>query len=155
MVELNLKITDRGVDFEIAGSDLVIDYGLVSTIHAMLFTDARVDESKLQSGEDPRGYCLDTAGDRRGSKLWLLERSKRTNETLALARQYAQEALAPLVTRGIASAVAVEAEYGTNVDLVLRVTVSRSSDQRWSDVWKAQGNQTITVGPTSVHLLFR
>lgn len=156
MVELNLKITDKGPDLEIVGSDLAIDYGLVSTIHAMLFTDAREDETQLERGENPRGYWADAPGERWGSKLWRLERAKRIPATLTLARQYAQEALARLVAEGIASSVTTEAEFGADRQtLLLRVTVTRSTDERWSDVWKAAEDTTITNGPTTLHVLFR
>lgn len=154
MAELKLNVTADGVDLELVGDDLAIDYGLVSTIYAMLFTDARVEG--LDPTVDPRGYPFEEPGAAWGSKLWTLERAKREPQTLVLARQYAQEGLAPLVSEGIAASVTVRAEFGDpKTFLFLEVTITRSTDRRWSTVWRGQEDATITNGPTAIRLLFR
>jgi phage gp46-like protein len=67
----------------------------------------------LPAGQtDRRGWWADAfpaiAGDRFGSRLWLLRRSKQLQESLIVAREYAEEALAWLVEDGAASKVEVE-----------------------------------------------
>ncbi|MDH5633599.1 MAG: phage GP46 family protein [Gammaproteobacteria bacterium] len=87
--------------------DLATSDGLDEAILISLFTDARVDdESLLDDPHDKRGHWADTYLDEPiGSKLWLLDRSKITDETLRKAREYAIEALRWMVPAGLAKAV--------------------------------------------------
>lgn len=62
-----------------------------------------------------------------GSKLWSLQWSRSVNETLLTAQRYAEEALAPLITWGIASSVKVEARYVSKSVMTLTVTVTGPS----------------------------
>lgn len=61
---------------------------------------------------------------RSGSKLWTLQWSKTINETLQLAKSYAEEALSYLVTWKIASSVVVDVAYINKSVLTLAVTVT-------------------------------
>ena len=65
-------------DIAVFGADLELDEGLRSAILLSLFSDARAQPGDVAEDEDPRGYWGDalTEGDRFGSRLWLLERSK-------------------------------------------------------------------------------
>lgn len=81
--------------------DLAVDRGLTTSVVLSLFTDRRAeDDDKPPSGDprDRRGWWADqfatVAGDRFGSRLWLLDRSKRTNEVTLRAKEYVLEALA-------------------------------------------------------------
>lgn len=60
---------------------------------------------------------------RSGSKLWTLQWSKTINETLQIAKSYAEQALAYLVTWGIATSVTVDVAYVNKSVLTLAVTV--------------------------------
>ena len=85
----------------------------------------------------------DTPGDQIGSRLWLLRREKLTNEVMARAREYAQEALQWLIDDAIAQTVTVTAERGEGVsglDLVVIITRPRDTqawNARFNDVWGA------------------
>lgn len=106
----DIRQGDLGVrDFDLAHED-----GLRSAVLISLFTDARASEDELPEGEsDRRGWWGDALsdGDATGSLIWLLEREKETPEVAARAEAYAREALAWMVTDGVATAVAVSAAW--------------------------------------------
>lgn len=83
----------------------------------------------------------ETAGDRIGSRLWLLQREKVLPAILRKAEEYAQEALQWLVDDQVVGRVDVEAErYGTD-GVALNVICYRPDDTqalaaRFQDVWR-------------------
>lgn len=135
----------------------VIDDGLETPVVVSLFTDApaTVEELRLAGlpEDDRRGYFgdayPDVEGDVTGSKLWLLERAKLDDATLADARRYAEEALAWMVVDGAVSAVEVvpltqvDERSGIEV-LALGVTLYRHEDAAPA----YQGAYAVTTGAT-------
>lgn len=105
---------ERGADMALESFDLATDDGLETAVILSLFSDARaLDDDKLPAGQsDRRGWWGDAwaeqQGDRFGSRLWLLRASKQLQQSLNLAREYAEEALAWLTADGVASRVEVE-----------------------------------------------
>jgi phage gp46-like protein len=96
-----------------------------------LLTDRRAgpnDQLPDPNATDRRGWCGDALawvdGDQFGSRLWLLSRAKQTEETRCLAIDYAQEALAWMITDGAATAVAVQAAWAQRGWLALTVTIT-------------------------------
>lgn len=61
--------------------------------------------------------------DRTGSRLYLLRRSKLTNKTPQLARDYAREALAWMVEDGVASRLDINAVRTGTDSLTLAITI--------------------------------
>lgn len=110
---------------------------LRALVEASLFSWARAQPgdvlpSTRDGKRDRRGWWAEGLSDRYqgdafGSRLWLLERAKLTPETVRLARSYAEEALAWLVTDGIAEAVDVEVSRQNRGALAIGVTVHRGS----------------------------
>jgi phage gp46-like protein len=108
-------------DMTLAGGDLATDEGVVTAVLVSLFSDARAEPGDAipDGTSDPRGYWADNAdppmggvaGRRLGSKLWLLSRAKQTDETLALAKGYAEAALQWMVDDGVATEVTVATWY--------------------------------------------
>jgi phage gp46-like protein len=134
-------------DLTFTDGALALDGGLGSAVTLSLFTDRRAeDDDRLpQAGGDRRGWwgdlytTVDGARRRIGSRLWLLEREKRTPETLARAREYAEEALAWLVEDRVASRVEVIVETTPEGWLALGVVVTRPDGpdrERFDYVWK-------------------
>jgi phage gp46-like protein len=130
----------------VEGGDLASDNGLETAVILSLFTDAlaTTQEARDAGVTERRGWWADAyaevPGDRIGSKLWLLSRSKRLPSTLKQAQQYAADALAWLVADGVAESVDVVAELvGTDV-LGLTVTVRRRAAPvaryRFDAFWK-------------------
>ena len=104
----------HGADIHMDGTCLAQDDGLYTAVILSLWTDARaLDDDRLPPGQtDRRGWWGDSypvvERDRFGSRLWLLRASKQIQESLNLARSYAEEALAWLVEDGVARKVEVE-----------------------------------------------
>jgi phage gp46-like protein len=101
----------------IENNDLKEDAGLRTSILESLFLDRRAEEGDvLPPGvTDRRGWWADefadVAGDLIGSRLWLLERCKESNENLNRATQYAREALKWLVDDAVTDRVDVSVTF--------------------------------------------
>jgi phage gp46-like protein len=140
-------------DWQVVAGDLARDEGgLRSAIALSLFTDrlAREDDALPDgAGTDRRGWwgdmpaSPDAEPDPIGSRLWLLARSKRTEETRRRAEQCATEALAWILRDGVASAVDVAAEWGGERLDQLRLTVTlrrgAQGDVTFDFAWAAEG----------------
>lgn len=116
-------------------------HDLATAVLISLFTDAAAgpDDTIPDASANPRGWWGD---DAIGSKLWLLARAKRTPQTLLLAIAYIRQALAWLVTDGVAADVAVSAEWQAGGRLAGAVSVTRADgavatvpfDYAWKDL---------------------
>jgi phage gp46-like protein len=105
---------EHGADLALEQFALATDDGLETAVILSLFSDARAnDDDALPIGQtDRRGWWADAypveAGDRFGSRLWLLRAAKQLQQSLNDARQYAEESLVWLVDDGAAKKVEVE-----------------------------------------------
>lgn len=126
-------------DLSLKNWDLAYDEGLETAILISLFSDARVDVEELRPGEsDRKGFWADAVvpaeGKNTGSKLWLLDRGKITDETLEQARDWCIEALNWLLEDGIASDLDVEVTRvtGRNDAVLIDITVVRPGDEEFN-----------------------
>jgi len=117
---------------------------LIRAVMISLFTWRRANPDDDLPGSEKQGWWGDSfpvePNDRIGSRLWLLSRAKLLPETVAKAKEYAEEALAWLVTDGIAARVVVEAERRGIDTLALACRIYKSDgsaplDIRFTDVW--------------------
>lgn len=150
MADIALKFSDfGGGDLMLSGQDLARDDGLESAVLVSLFTDRRANLEQIRAGDDPtdlRGWWGDfnpaVDGDRTGSLFWLLAREKQTRETLARARQYAEQALAWLIDDRVATAVTVQTSYYATGVMRIDVEVIRPNgakvQYRYDYEWAAQ-----------------
>lgn len=151
MPDIRLTPGSRGLaDVSIEANDLQVDDGLKTAIILSLFTDRRAELSDtLPDGQtDRRGWWADAvpvvAGDRFGSRLWLLDRSKQTADTLERAQAYAQESLQWLIDDRVTDSVTVVAEFiQPNLGLGLAVSARRPGGDlvkfRFDYTWAAEG----------------
>lgn len=131
----------RRCDLLFAGRGLALDPTPVTPVLISLGSDRRaapddalpdgVTEGGLAAGPiNPRrgwaGDALDPAGRRVGSKLWLLEREKQTDDVLRRAQDYAEQALAWLAQREGVD-VAVAASWPTRTAMLMRVQIGAAS----------------------------
>ncbi len=128
MIALEWNDKFQAADLVSTGNGLARDDTLATAIIVSLFTDARArPDDGLPSGEsDRRGWVGDTLaedGDRIGSRLWLLRRAKQTEETRRRAVDYAREALAWIVRRGMARTIEVSAQWVAPGRLALAIAV--------------------------------
>ena len=122
---MNLGITDNKIDLNTDEGD-----ELLTAIIISLFTDARATDEEWEEVRDweesRRGYWGDqlTPDGKSGSKLWLLKRSPRDDETREKAKNYAEEALKWLRTDGLVESVDVVVTW-INDDLMIQVNIDR------------------------------
>ncbi len=139
--------------YEMAPADVTDGPGtLTDAVWISIFTDRRAvdgDELPDTSGDPVNrgGWWADAYqddGDQIGSRLWLLSRSSPTDETLRRIEEYADEALAWMVSDGLAAKIETEAApHGMDgASLIVRLyrqgeapTVIRY-DGLW-DLWRA------------------
>lgn len=128
--------------------DLTTGDPLVRAVLMSLFTWGRARPGDVLPADRKMGWWGDTypsaAGDRIGSRLWLLSREKLLPETVRRAREYAQEALAWLVADGVAQRVEVTADRRGTDGLTLACRIWRRDgtpvDLRFDDAWEAITN---------------
>lgn len=108
-----------------------------------LFTWRRAGPDDVVDDSDRKGWWGDSvpsvAGDKIGSRLWVLSRRTLVAETLKDAEAYANEALAWLVDDGVLTRVTVTAERQGNDRMNLRVTLieqhGETLELNFNDTW--------------------
>ena len=123
---------DRG-DWSLVGGGGALASGgdLFTAVAISLFSDRQAggDDDIPDGSGDPRGWWGDDPEQRVGSRFWLLLRSKRTQETLLRARDYAQEALQWMIDDGVVAQFIVVTEWTLQNRLAVQVTALRSDGQ--------------------------
>jgi len=132
-------------DLVMAGGDLVLDDGLNTAILVSLCSDRRAEphDELPAPGESRRGWWgdgLSDDNDRIGSRLWLLVRRKQTPETRQLFEDFTREALAWLITDGLAEKVEVEAAWTALGRLTVNIVIHRPAGEtlKYDYAWNAQ-----------------
>lgn len=102
---------------------------LARAVHISLFTWRRADPSDQVDDADLQGWWGDSfpsvAGDRIGSKLWLLRRRKITPQTIRDAQRFCEEALQWLLDDGFLTDVTVTISRPSAVRLAGHIVLSR------------------------------
>lgn len=153
MSDIALIFGDDGLaDIGAAGTDLQTDEGLSTAIIVSLFTDRRAEGEELPAGETSRrGWWGDTvpqvAGDRIGSRLWLLYREKQLPAVIARAEEYVREALQWLIEDRVADRFDVLVEATRFGQLDIQVTIYRprgdAVQYRYNYAWQSQAAQVV------------
>lgn len=146
----DVKLIADGQDFNLSFKlgDFESDDGLETAILVSLFSDRRVRYDELIEGEsDRKGWYGDVAtdqtGDQIGSKLWLLDRGKASEETRKLSEEYASEALQWLLDDGVAETVDVTAVLVPRDRINLTIVITRPKERdkyfyRYQLIWENQ-----------------
>ncbi|OZY61889.1 phage GP46 family protein [Pseudomonas fragi] len=108
-----------------------------------LFTWRRAGPDDVVDDSDRKGWWGDSvpsvAGDKIGSRLWLLQRRTLVADTLKDAEAYAEEALAWLIDDGVVTSVTVTAERQGNDRMNLRVMLNERNGEtlelNFEDTW--------------------
>lgn len=109
-----------------------------------LFTWRRAGPDDPVDDSDRKGWWGDcvpsVAGDKIGSRLWLLARRTLIADTFKDAQAYAEEALAWLLDDQIVTAVTVTVERHGNDRMNLRVTLTEQNGEtlelNFADTWE-------------------
>lgn len=145
MADIAIKTRAKVFNLEVANGDLAGDEGLETAVLISLFTDKRIADDELPTGEtSKRGWWGDVFPnvdqDQIGSRLWLLERVKRTAETLRKSEDYIKEALNWLIEDGVAASIEVTSSYDENNQLVAALLIFRPGGRqsRFQMLWDKQ-----------------
>lgn len=133
-----------------ATADFVREDSLATAMVLSLMCDRTAQPGEVAPGADRRGWWPDAFaedGDRFGSRLWLLEREKQTEQTLQRARAYVREALAWVVEDGFATGIELTVFAPQRGWLVAQVVLTLDGGSRryrfeWNDaaqVWRLAG----------------
>lgn len=101
-------------DWQMSGPLLATGNDLATAILISLFTDriAAPDDVIPDGSGDPRGWWGDSGNTVLiGSRLWLLQRAKQTQETLQRANDYIVEALQWLIDDGVVAKFDILVEW--------------------------------------------
>ena len=115
---MNLDLIDSKVGLDFSSED-----ELLSSILISLFSDARANDDEFEGVKtwepSKRGYWGEQLdGVNYGSKLWLLKRAPKDEETLEKAKIYAKEALDWLVSGGGEETLKVKTSYEQDAMLI-------------------------------------
>ena len=116
---------------------------LERAVHISLFTWRRAGPDDAVDDSDRKGWWGDcvpsVAGDKIGSRLWLLQRRTLVADTLKDAQSYAEEALAWLMEDEVVTSVTVTAERQGNDRMNLRVMLTEQNGEtlelNFEDTW--------------------
>ena len=139
-----------GFDIAVVDGLLAVDEGLTSAVILSLFTDAYATTDELTAFgmplDDHRGCWADGILDDEpggvGSKLWLLSRALRNDESLAFGQVEAQRCLQWLVDDEIAERVTVSAAWWKSTGFMaldIRIYKPGELEPSWAAVWAATG----------------
>lgn len=144
MSDITTQWTLTRGDYAVAGADLAAGGDLATAMLISLFTDrvAGPDDIPPDGTGDPRGWWGDVAdGVPIGSRLWLLERAKRTQETLSRAQDYIAEALQWLIDDGVVARFEIHVEWTAATTLSARVTAVRTDGTNTSQAYAWAWNE--------------
>jgi phage gp46-like protein len=145
MRDVALNFIDGEYDIVITENDLESDDGLETAVSISLFSDRRVTDDELPFDEkSKRGWWADMFsdinGDKIGSRLWTMDRSKILPETLRKSEDYCRESLKWLIDDGIADSINVISEYNESKAMITRIQIVKPAgiSPRFSVFWDAQ-----------------
>jgi phage gp46-like protein len=142
---MDIRLTMSGLgyaDASVKAGDIETERGLETAVILSLLLDARArpDDAIPDGTDDRRGWWGDDDEVSYGSRLWLLERSTLTQETINQWRELAAEALAWMTDQGIVQrvTVAVERESAEAIIATIRLLRPRQRDLefRFRRVWR-------------------
>lgn len=146
------NLLGRG-DFFMAGADLGQGADLQSAFLLSIFTDAPAkDDDVIPDGStDRRGWWGDDDPNDpypTGSRLWLLERSKLTDDVAKLARDYAAEALQWMLDDGVVADFSFSTTIRHPGQLWLTVTAYRTKGNRTATNFAWTWTGIVLISPT-------
>lgn len=160
MIDVALVPTGETLDVELVEGDLRLEEGLTTCVLVSLFSDglAREQDPLPDEGTDRRGWWAGIVlerdrGDEDGSRLWLLERERLSDEVLVRAEEYGREALSWLVREGIAERIEATASRLDLGTMLLELRIVRGSAKERADLWAAQLEVSLEVGPARFDLV--
>lgn len=146
MSDVGIFIIDGCFQLNFENGDYARDETLETAVIISLFSDQRATETEASEYGDvnKRGWWADmfpsVEGDEIGSKIWLLGRSKVSNENLVAHETYAKNALNWMLDDGVAKEISAVATYDENLRMQLEITITRpdGNEDKFGVVWDEQ-----------------
>ena len=139
VMDIALNFDNKQFDIGVGQDDIDHDLGLRTAVMISLFTDARArDDDEIPDGtNDKRGHWGDAyEDDIVGSRLWLLERAKETQDTLDRGKQYATEALGWFIEDDIASKINVETYWLRSGVMAMVITMTMLDGSSYEELFE-------------------
>jgi phage gp46-like protein len=160
MTDIRLELEEGGGADIVIGpdEDIVLDEGLTTPLLVSLFSDARAqDDDELPTpSEDRRGWWPDNPDNRFGSRLWLLEGAKITQDLLNDARQWVEEALQWFLDQEIFESISVAVSKRTPYSISIDLIITRGTAPTWEQLWDATATDTrVTTIVADIKILHR
>jgi phage gp46-like protein len=134
------NIYDYTID---TNGDFTHDLSFDTDILVSLFVDARADESEIAEPEYRRGWIGDVVtvlqGHQLGSKLWLVEQERMTQDVLNKISSYVKESLNWVITLNYGQRVQVEVnrEDLTRASVNIRIYVKNDNVLKFTyQIWQ-------------------
>jgi len=145
-IKLEQDTTTNLFDISFTNGDFTTVDSFDTSLQVSLFADARATESQMPRSELRRGWWgnqfdSDFPLYELGSKLWLLDQSRRTQATLNNAVDFTRNALQWLIDKGHVQDVDVTASFIEN-GIQLAITINRGNsivDTKYYDLWNNTG----------------
>lgn len=112
-----------------------------TSIDLSVLTNQRANSSEVPQADQRRGWIGDltpiTDDFQVGSKLWLFEQSRRTQETVNDIRNAVQEGLQWIIDKGQAERIAVDSEMigASGVRITVVISVGNNKIKRYFTLW--------------------
>ena len=142
-VDVKLSVNSEGItDIDLnENGDLVTDDGFETTIRLTIWSRRRGTEGEVPTPEYRGGWIgnmvASIPGFESGSKLWLLDQARLTDETKNAARSYLEEAFAWFVEDGLAKQIEVQTQISNGK---LEALIKIDGEPFYMDLW----NNTIS-----------
>lgn len=144
MQDILIKSDDRGIyDIQISGSDFDSSEGFETAIPTSFFSDSRGPAVQVQDAERRRGWVgniLYADIERElGGLLWILDQTRITNDTINIAKSFAQDSLKWLIDDGQARGVQVivERDGTSDVKIFTNITTLDDTVLRYVTLWRS------------------
>ena len=148
MIDIDVISDDRGgfdISIDPATGDLALTAGFDTSLKMSLFEERRANREEMVPSERRRGWWAaeisDPEGFEIGSKLWLLDQARLTQETLNKAIDYARQALEWMVLDNHVESVEVTGELQP-ATIILTINLLRDGSRVDSfsfDIWRETG----------------
>lgn len=131
-VDLDLNKDAGYYDISFTNGDLAKVSGFDTALQMSFMCERRASESEIKEPRRRRGWWGNEANGfdnfEYGSKLWLLEQARATQETLNNSETYVYNALEWLIEDGHLDLIRVNAEYDSNLNLIINIEFVRRNN---------------------------
>lgn len=142
--DLLIKSDARGLyDLQISGADFEAADGFETAIPTSFFSSARAPATQVQEAKNRRGWVgniLYAVDDRElGGLLWTLDQTRLTNDTLNIAKSYAEASLQWMLDDGIARSIriTVEKTSARSIQILTDIVTIENTVQRYITLWRS------------------